>query len=453
MTKVEVSDGRSGAFIISDKRALKKLRETFKNSPVARHKWKQLKTLNDAQVGERADFVVLRWDEHERPEDSEVVFVKYREKLGPYASVFIQPVFAVRLGKNDDRDLETWAGVTANVLDRVTDFQTIVTATEGLELRVQLTGPSKLVADLETVLMMGTSILSGVPVFLNGVKMDRMLDNIETSNVVPNAEHNIGFAFQWPDNEFEEEEADRLALRVAPKDAWASTGIETIGDFSVSPASDDLVSQVGRNQRDMKMELGIENFIKLHMIGNEMSLFGAWRSENDMTLVSFGLSVEFADANPEAWHLGVEINLNMIPTGNASAQAAAAIAICLKKQFEASLRELIASVLERTQTVKLDFIAAYGATHRGEGYEFILEAIEDVLRELTDAIENVTFGRIVIFAFDEEGFKDQLEDQGVEIPGRLPRGRLRRHGQVATDDAETRIAEEVRRNLLGQLNL
>lgn len=453
----------SGCVTVPDKRALKKLRDSLKSSKYGKPKWQRLRLLSDAQISERGDIVMLYWAGH--PSENEVVFVKYRENLGTTANVFVQPVFGVRLNNRSDDDLEALRETAILVMDRLTEIHGVVTASGGTAVNVQLAGPRSLTESMRPMLVTGLTVLSGVPISLNGDVINDLEQRLEKEKAergysVSDTMSDVGKMFQWPQLEEEaqaELEAHRPKLRLAPPDDWV-WAFEDALEEGPERADDDYVVAAGSDPRlrdrlatadiGERAALSLEKFIAVHKATN-MSLVGAWRGDRALKLLlSLGLGVQFRQATPDHWHVGVEINARYFRIGKErNPDAAQALSGALKKQIILHLIALSQSCLENTKSVRIDILCPFPGKDEAET-NIALDAVEEAIEEadfLTD--DCVMFGSQIMFGFDERGLREEMEDEG-----RLPRsgsGRRRTEEPDYFDEheAEERIARRVSENL------
>ncbi|MCS4089352.1 hypothetical protein [Rhizobium sp. BK176] len=453
---------RGKCFNIPDKRALKKVRDILKVSRHGRPKWQKLRLLSEAQISERGDIVTVYWAEN--PADGEIAFVKYRENLGSAAKVFIQPMFAIRFGNQPDDDLDSWQEVAAIVMDRIIELHGVVSASGGTTLEIQLTGTRHLMESLKSFLTKALTVLSGVPVTLNG----QIVNNIEEQFAKERASlgytvnppsGDLGRMFRWPDFDDSELEAHRPKLRLASPDDWVwafedaiyDTEDERRGDHKVTAGSDDRLRELIANA-DVgdKAGLALEKFIDVHRVAG-MGLFGVWQGEDSLKmLLSLDVFAQFCEATDDHWHLGLEINARhfRIDKRHDLSDAAYTLGQALKKQLLLHLVSLSRSCLEHTKEVTFDILCPFSCGEDEKDMDAILDAVSDALDDAelhTD--DSVTFGTRIVFAFDEDAMRYSLEQEG-----RLPRSGREWRGRKEpswTDEyeAEERIAKRVSENI------
>lgn len=453
---------RGKCFNIPDKRSLKKVRDTLKGSRHGRPKWQKLRLLSEAQISERGDIVTVYWAEN--PVDGEISFVKYRENLGSAAKVFIQPVFAIRFGNQPDDDLDSWQEVATIVMDRIIELHGVVTASGGTALDIQMTGTRHLVESLRSFLTKTLTVLSGVPVTLNG----QIVNNIEEQFAKERASlgytvnptsSDLGRLFRWPDFDDAELEVHRPKLRLASPDDWVwafedtlcDTEYERRGDHKVTCGSDDRLRELIANA-DVgdKAGLALEKFIDVHRVAG-VGLFGVWQGENSLKmLLSLDVSAQFRDVTEDHWHLGLEINARhfRIDKRHDLSDAAYTLGQAVKKQLLLHLVSLSRSCLEHTKAVTFDILCPFSCGEDEKDMDAILDAISDALDDADLHTDDcVKFATRIVFAFDEDAMRYSLEEEG-----RLPRsGREWRGGKEPswTDEyeAEERIAKRVSENI------
>ncbi|MCV9964929.1 hypothetical protein OIU34_23835 [Pararhizobium sp. BT-229] len=453
----------TGCVSVPDKRALKKLRDSLKSSKYGKPKWQKLRFLSEAQISERGDIVMLYWAGH--PSENEVVFVKYRENLGSTANVFVQPVFGVRLNNRSDDDLEALRETAILVMDRLTEIHGVVTASGGTAVNVQLAGPRSLTEGLRPTLMTGLTVLSGVPISLNGEVINDLEQRLEKEKVergysVSETMSDLGRLFQWPPIDADAEaklEAHRPKLRLAPPDDWVWAFEDSLEERT-ERASDDYIVVSGSDARlrdrlatadiGERAALSLEKFIAVHKATN-MSLIGAWKGERALKLLlSLGLGVQFREATSDHWHVGVEINARYFRIGKErNLDAAQALSGALKKQVLLHLLALSQSCLENTKSVRIDILCPFPGKDEAET-NTALDAVEEAIEEADFHTDDcVLFGSQIILGFDEQGLREELEDEG-----RLPRSGSDRRRTEEPDhfggyEAEKRIARWVSENL------
>jgi hypothetical protein len=453
---------RGKCFNIPDKRGLKKVRDILKGSRHGRPKWQKLRLMSEAQISERGDIVTIYWADD--PTDGEMAFVKYRENLGSTAKVLIQPMFAVRFGNQPDDDLESWEQLAATVLDRVIELHGVVTASGGTALEIQMTGTRHLMESLRTFLSKGLTVLSGVPVTLNGQVANNIEEQFANERAalgftVNPTSADLGTMFRWPDIDDRELEVHRPKLRLAPPDDWVwafedaiyDTEDERRGDHKVTSGSDDRLRDLIANaDLEDKAGLAMEKFIDVHRIAG-MGLFGVWQGENSLKmLLSLDMSVQFCEVTDDHWHLGVEINARRfrIDKRHDLSDAAYTLGQALKKQLVLHFISLSQSCLEHTKEVTLDVLCPFSCREDEKDMHVILDAISEALDDAELHTDDcVNYGIRIVFAFDEAAMRYSLEEQG-----RLPRSERDWRGghQSSWSDeyeAEDRIARRVSENI------
>ncbi|MBY3151353.1 hypothetical protein HFO56_02990 [Rhizobium laguerreae] len=458
----EVPDPRGGFFIVPDKRTLKGVRESLKVSRHGRPKWQKLRFLSEAQPGERGDIVMVYWAE--RPADGEIAFVKYKENLGSAAKVFIQPVFAVRLGNQSDDNLECWEELAVTIMDRIIELHGVVTASEGKALDVQMTGPGPLMESLRTLVSPGLTVLSGVPISVNG----SVVNNIEEQFAKERAAlgytvnpplSDLGRMFRWPLRDDTDLEVHRPKLRWAGADDWTwafedalyDSEDERRGDHKVAGGSDERLRELIVNA-DIgdRAGLALEKFIDVHRLAG-MGMFGVWQGDSSLKLLlSLDLAAQFLEATDEHWHLGIEITPRhfRIDKKNDLSDAVFTIGEALRKQLVLHLTTLSQYCLEHTKSVTFDILCPFSCREKERDMEPILDAISEALDDADLHTDDcVTFDIRIVFAFDEDAMRKALEGDG-----RLPRSGPphRHHEEPAWMDeyeAEERIAQRVSENL------
>jgi hypothetical protein len=458
----ENDDPRGGCFAIPDKRTLKRVRESLKGSRHGRHKWQRLRLLSEAQIGERGDIVMIYWAD--RPADGEVAFVKYRENLGSVAKVFVQPVFAVRLGSQTDDNLECWDEVAITVMDRIIEIHGVVTASGGTALDVQMTGPRLLMESLRNLVSRGLTVLSGVPVSVNGETVNNIEEQFAKERAslgytVNPPSSDLGRMFRWPDSDDSELEAHRSKLRLAAPDDWAwafedsiyDTEDERRGDHKVAAGSDDRLRELILNA-DVgdRAGLALEKFIDVHRVAG-MGLFGVWVGEHSLKmLLSLDVLAQFREATDDHWHLGLEINARhfRFDRRHDLSDAAYTLSQAVKKQLVLHLISLSQSCLEHTKAVTFDILCPFSCREEEKDMDAILDAISDALDDADLHTDDcVTFEIKIVFAFDEDAMRSSLEEEG-----RLPRSGREWRGReepslIDEYEAEERIVRRVSENI------
>lgn len=451
-----------GCVSVPDQSALKQLRSSLKSSKVGREKWQRLRLLSDAQIGDRGDIVMLYWAGTHS--ENEIAFVKYRERLGTIASVFVQPVFGVRLNSRSDDDLETLRETALLVTQRLIEIHGVVTASGGTAVNVQLTGPRNLTESMRPSIMVGLAVLSGVPVSINGEVVNDLEQRLEKEKAergytVSEPMSDLGRLFRWRPLDADDEarlEAYRPKLRLASADDWAWAFEDTLEEapgkatdnYTVAGGSDPrLREQFAAADIGDRVALSLEKFFAVHNATN-MSLIGAWKGDRTLKLLlSLGVGVQFQEATAEHWHVGVEINARYFRIGKGrNPDAARALCGALKKQVLLHLLALAQSCIENTKSVRIDVLCPFPERDEAETTA-ALDALEQAIEEADFHTDDcVQFGSQIIFGYDEQGLRDELEDEG-----RLPRsGSSRSRSEDDYFDAyeaEERIARRVSENL------
>ncbi len=166
----------SKRFLVVDRRVLEDLRARMRNDLYRFKAWRQLSEAVSrfGGGGRRSDFAIF--DGHrERPElAAGLTIVLYRERLGETPEIVVEPVFDLTLRREMLSEPNTTRlSAFTEVASRVAEIRAAATASAAERIDVRVVGDGDLAREFGSRLRMMVKIGEGVPVFLDGVEVER----------------------------------------------------------------------------------------------------------------------------------------------------------------------------------------------------------------------------------------------------------------------------------------
>ncbi|MBY3433503.1 hypothetical protein HFN89_05020 [Rhizobium laguerreae] len=381
--------------LIDNQRLVKNIRSRLKDTCPAR-KWPLVKTITEADVLGRKDFVAVDWDDVNGL--NELVFVKYREILGREPRIVVTPVFSVALKDKagDGIALDTWGTLTVRVMERMEEFYASIVASGCRSLDVVVMGSAVLRDNLLTVLDMTMGGFGKVDATLNGKTVVSAPDDDDDGWAKEDGPLPSGMShshiFNWDNRSGQDQFASqRKALRLADGNEGLNRFIEDDGARILAAfelegqyrliGSDSEYLDSRLNSTDVRSTMA-SAIDSMRSTANEgWDTFAVmWNEKHSGDSPCFVIQkyVMFKSATENEWHIGLEYNPVHSAVGPDSYISAVVFAQVARHQFVEDLRALGSSSLVHTQKLTVDFLcyAEIGVMEKDLGP--VLEAMNSV---------------------------------------------------------------------------
>lgn len=443
------------SLIMRDQKMVKSFRRLFQQH-ASKRKWPILKHIDTASVSGRGDIVMCELlEEHEY---SGFSFIKYHEKLGTRATIFIQPVFATRMGDVPDDTLECWHHAAMATIDRVLEFIAVVCAAQTGYLDITVTGHKVLASQLEALLEASVCVTTGVEVRINSelqTRTDAMLaDDLE--NPIGRMEDGARSALGWSAGDKldpDPYQEARSKLRLGRDDAWSGKFLDVAkleegeildwyremeGNFADGRINATVCDPtILRNAEAPLSKVVLSSLVdvaeQLNRVRKSSFIVNVADKPACLGEVTFG--VEFAAAESSRLHIGVQV-YPMVLMFNRSDELGSVTwhaAKCIAEQFVSDLFAICDSALQCADALTLDIFYPHELRSNEDETILIFEVLStwiDALPRLIDP--RVTVGNVVGFSYVESDRLDFLDSIGQDTSDELSR----RFPRVATNDSK-----------------
>ncbi|WP_315921631.1 hypothetical protein [Mesorhizobium sp. SP-1A] len=204
---------------------LKQLKIALREQSSGNGQWSRIKAaLENTTLGERNDLIMLRRIGNNIDQFG---VVGYKEILGKEPRILITPKLAISPIRRGGECNLIVDSLIKEVVSRVVEFRTVVTASKCDKLIVDVRGKGDIAQQIEMGVKATSSISSGVPVFLNGEILESIIDKlgvIEGIESIGKIRSGIGRVLGWPEGDADEEEAFFEAIELA----HTTAGIEAM---------------------------------------------------------------------------------------------------------------------------------------------------------------------------------------------------------------------------------
>jgi hypothetical protein len=468
--------------IFSDKRHLKEVRSILASVGTPSKRFAG-KLLAEAKLGDRGDIVCMELMED--PDQTELVFIKYRERLGLTATVFVQPVFAIRTGPVPDKDIGTYGAALILVTKRLQQLQAAVSASGGTRIDVTLSGSRGLLDPAEAILQAAGKTLRGIPVFVNGQRANEVPRDPYLHGDGPQyAEPGVRAALKYVPIEVPEPDplmGMRRLLKLAPRMAWMSDELDSglldedvrQGYVPISECGDLTLSEcTAREMRQVCSRSGVGEQTAAAIVAfadllDQSSGTPIMATRGGTLVGACGLftNVEISHADDSEWRFAVDFGVNPMMPPKRSVEGdddSLAIGSALARQAIAHCQSLVQSALEHTERVTVDLFFAHPYLTE-EDVSLALVALMPHWMKAYSALvpKRASVGQVVAFCYPEDEVMDRFEAQGFDVEERrlgrrfpkaapnTPRRRPRHALSMAAEGVDNAIS----RNIIEQIEL
>jgi hypothetical protein len=466
--------------IFSEKRLLKEMRSIISNvgTPSKRYAGKMLA---EAKIGERGDIVCMEMMEDIN--QTELVFIKYRERLGMTATVFVQPVFAIRTGPVSDKDVGTYGAALILVTKRLQQLQAAVSASGGNRIDVTLSGSRSLLDPAEAVLQAAGKTLRGIPVFVNGERVNGVPRDPYLHGEGPQyAEPGVRAALRYDPIEIPEPDPlldIRRLLKMAPRTSWMNDELDPVlldedvrqayvpiseyGDLELSDCTTHEMRQVcSRSGIEEQRSAAMVAFADIFEHSSSSPIL-ATRDNKLVGACALFTNVEISHADGSEWRFAVTFSVTPMMLHERSGEGdddCLALGSALARQAIANCNSLVQSALEYTKRVTVDLFFAHPFLTEEEVSLALVVLLPHWMKAYPSLVpDRASVGQVIAFCYPEDEVMDQFEAQGIEVEERRLGRRFpkaapstpRRELRHALSMPATGVGNAISRNIIDQI--